>query len=114
MENTYPIDTNVNSHNVSLLNINDIYFGPEMHQALIQKGKEMYGCDWEYSPDLVIDHNLFPLSRLEALSTLFDKKVPLPPIKVKNIYNKYDIIDGRHRVVLSVLYGYSHIYAEIV
>ena len=53
----------------------------------------------------------FNLTKIDSVSKDFEIKKPLDPINIKNYKktNYYEIIDGRHRYVLSLSNGYSHI-----
>ena len=53
----------------------------------------------------------FNLTKIDLVSKDFEIKKPLDPINIKNYKNTkyYEIIDGRHRYVLSLSNGYSHI-----
>lgn len=93
----------------SLIDIFDIFLGPEMHEALNYYGTIMHGPEWDYPYTLIYDTNLFPLNRIPVNEKSFIKDLSIPPVKLKKIGNRYEIIDGRHRVVLSILYGYTHV-----
>ena len=71
------------------------------------------------------------LSRLSEMETLFNKGVELPPVKIKkhiiklyvppklrkdgenNTKTTYSVLDGRHRLALSIIKGYKKIPAII-
>ena len=56
--------------------------------------------------------NLGNLSRLQDFSNYKDR---YPPVKLKSIigFDLYRIIDGRHRVTISIIRKYSHVPAII-
>lgn len=102
----YPFDT--------LVDIFDIYMGPEMHEALEIYGTKMHGLLWEYPYGLVKDYNLYPLKNIDTLNELFFNNENMDPVKLEKDGSKYNIINGRHRIVLSILYGYTHVPAIII
>ena len=104
----------LNCKNVKIINLNDIYMGPEMYHVINIKGKELYGNQWFYEPKLILDNNLFSLSRINEMFKLFKNNIKLPPVKLKLYNNKYEIIDGRHRIVLSILFNYDNVPAIII
>lgn len=103
----------LNSNNVKIINLSNIYLGPEMHQLVNDMGKKLYGNDWYYNSKLILDNNLFPLTKINDMLLIFNK-IKLPPIKLKKYLNNYEIIDGRHRVVLSILHNFNQIPAIII
>jgi hypothetical protein len=96
-----------------LIDLQHIYLGPEMHAALARRGRELHGEHWAYSHGLVKDHHLFPLGRLASNEAAFVRHVPLPPVQLQRLGSKFDILDGRHRIVLSILYGHTHVPAVV-
>lgn len=96
------------------IQLKDIYIGPEMHYALEHYGKEINGESWEYDAPLVMDAQLLPLNRIKSMLPAFTDSLGLPPIKVKERDDKYEIIDGRHRIVLSIIFGYTTIPALLI
>jgi hypothetical protein len=91
------------------VNINDIYIGPEMYQVINDLGKKINGHNWYYE-GLIMDNGLLPLSRIDNMLNCYIKHITLPPVILKeNNNNKYEIIDGRHRIVMSIIFGYKDI-----
>lgn len=92
-----------------LTDINDIYMGPEMYNVINDLGKFLNGHSWSYEHGLVMDSGLLPLSRVDNMLNCFIKHMVLPPISLKKKNNRYEIVDGRHRIVMSIIFGYKQI-----
>ncbi|AYV75232.1 MAG: hypothetical protein Terrestrivirus1_106 [Terrestrivirus sp.] len=62
------------------------------------------------------DEDGFGLNRIETVEEAFKKGISLDPIKVKIMSNgtHFDVKDGRHRFVLSLLFGYESVPVVIV
>ena len=60
---------------------------------------------------LLKNDNSLPLHKLEKVLKDLADNTALDPINVKpfKMTNYYEIIDGRHRFVSSIYYGYTHI-----
>ena len=58
----------------------------------------------------------FGLNRLDQMQEAFEKNIMLEPIDVKIRTNgtNYDIVNGRHRFVMSLLFGYELIPVIII
>jgi hypothetical protein len=97
-----------------LINLNDIFLGPEIHSVIINKGSELYDSSWSYSNNLILDNNLLPLNKIDNILNLFNNKTSLYAVKLKRYNNKYEIIDGRHRIACAILFGHTHIPALII
>jgi hypothetical protein len=55
--------------------------------------------------------NIIPLSKWDKVSNDFDSNKPLDPIKVKPFKQSdyYEVIDGRHRCMVSHHNGHTHV-----
>jgi len=55
--------------------------------------------------------NIIPLSKWDKVSNDFDSNKPLDPIKVKPFKQTdyYEVIDGRHRCMVSHHNGHTHV-----
>ena len=53
----------------------------------------------------------FPLSKLDNMRKMFEEGATLPPITVSRYKTTdyFSLIDGRHRFVMSIITGYSHV-----
>jgi hypothetical protein len=62
------------------------------------------------------DEDGFGLNRIETVEEAFKKNISLDPIKVKLMSNgtHFDVKDGRHRFVLSLLFGYEFVPVVVV
>ena len=51
------------------------------------------------------------LNRWDSMSDAFKENIELDPVKLKSYKNKdlYEIIDGRHRVMMSYYFNYKYI-----
>ena len=83
-----------------------------MRRQMAESIKKYDGLVKEFKRDPSTRQTL-PLNRLGNMGNLFMDGVQLPPIRVQMIISNdkkyYSIIDGRHRFVLSVLFGYVNI-----
>lgn len=110
MDNT-AYKTNKYTSDIIFVNIIDIYF-----DQVMQKTCESYNID---NIDIInyYDYNIVGrvLTRIEHVISGMNNNTLLPPIKLcKCIQDKYKIIDGRHRVVASLIKGHKYIPAIIV
>ncbi len=93
----------------TLIPIHKIYLGPEMHECITKHGHTKHGQQWSYPYKLSKCLNLLPLNRIELMATAFENNTKLPPVKLCPHYGNYEIIDGRHRIALSIIYGFNHV-----
>ena len=106
----YPVadvkENGMKNDNFKLISINKIIFD-----------KGMFAMAQEKFDDLCKGKNikkfkkgiLLPLQKWEKVSRDFEFKKPLDPIKIKKFKNtdNYEVVDGRHRVMLSYYHGYT-------
>tara|TARA_B100001093_G_scaffold517903_1_gene600888 strand:+ start:1044 stop:1370 length:327 start_codon:yes stop_codon:yes gene_type:complete len=97
------------SPNVNLIHLNKITLTNQILSALDEK-------KISYSDSYLIDTKSFDFGKLSRLDSFKNKNDLLPPIKLKKIgvTDSYEIIDGRHRVTSSIIFGYSKIPAIII
>ena len=111
MDNTtYNADKYISD--IIFVNISDIYF-----DQVMLKTCESYNIDINNINIIsYYDYNIVGrvLTRIEHVISGVNDNTLLPPIKLfKCIQGKYKIIDGRHRVVASLIKGYKYIPATI-
>jgi hypothetical protein len=91
------------------VDVDNIYLGPEMYTVINDLGRCLNGTAWSYDRGLVMDSGLLPLSRIDNMLHCFIKRMLLPPVRLKKRGAKYEIVDGRHRIVMSIIFGYRYI-----
>lgn len=85
-----------------------------MTKPIIQAAKELTHQSFRHlNLKIQPGESGFKLGRIRHLVDAIESDVPLPPVILKPYHGHYEIIDGRHRVALSLAYGYTHIPAII-
>lgn len=105
MESHYKVEFD---SKVEVLSVETILITKPIAQAL--KGA---GVDVKSSTSAKMDPSgaPFPLSKLDNMREMFEKGSSLPPIVVSRYKTTdyFSLIDGRHRFVMSIIAGYSHV-----
>lgn len=96
---------------------NDIYEMIPLNKIIFDKG--MVAIANEKCDDICKNKNikkfktgeLIPMKKWDKVYHDFENKKPLDPVKVKRFKTTeyYEIIDGRHRCILSHYSGFTHI-----
>ena len=99
----YVIDSNV-----TLVPLNRVLISLPMRRALISKG-----CN--IPKEFLLDISAPNIGNLNRMEMFSDQKNIYPPIVIQKLdFGYYSIIDGRHRVTMSILKEYSFIPAIII
>lgn len=98
----------------NVIKISEIYLTPEMYSVIVDVGRLMNGKDWTYECDsnLVKDYGLLPLSKVDNMLFCFLKNIQLPPVTLTRSRDsklKYEILDGRHRIAMSIVFGFKEV-----
>ena len=96
-----------------LIDFNKIILDKSMSTTLTQLcGDKYYGSQLKKFKN----STSYTMDRIETVKKGFDEDKSFDHIKVSKFkgLDKYEIIDGRHRYILSLYRGYSHIPCNIV
>uniref|UniRef100_A0A6C0IWC6 ParB/Sulfiredoxin domain-containing protein n=1 Tax=viral metagenome TaxID=1070528 RepID=A0A6C0IWC6_9ZZZZ len=109
----YPLSINYSKSNIFYVSIQNIIFDKGMIETSKEKGVKLSGI--KIFPTNNPKSQGFKLNKWDNVYNDIENKIDLDPIKLKK-YNKdyYEVIDGRHRVVTSLKYGYIFIPAVIL
>ena len=102
----------VKSSEVYLIPSNQVLIGKPMIRAIIEN-KNFFPDSLDLG-NFLIDIGAPNLGNLNRLRNFFDIESIYPPVTLQKLdFGYYSIIDGRHRVTMSILNGYKYIPAII-
>lgn len=109
----YPVPLNYSKFNILYIDIQNIIFDRGMIETSKEKEVKLIGI--KIFPNNNLKSQGFKLNKWDNVYIDIENKIDLDPIILKK-YNQYfyEVIDGRHRVVASLKYGYNSIPAIIL